>query len=297
MDEVALKNLLSRLESLDGLRSQLHSSLRFWEWVVVAGVCVEFVVLVWEYWHDLRDFRRGGIWPPKKPSPALLLLGLLGVGMVAVGIGKELSTDSLIERVETEIRAANSLLFGIVKQSAEEAINKSNAANDAAGKAQEKVAVVGKRADEIDADLARTQYLLSGRSVTDFDSLVEKLKPYALRTVHIGSTSEIEHDSLCAAIYKAAYEAKVDAVDDCGRMEEVGQTSTGVVISGPNLQETQDIAQILLHKCNLGPGGTQSGQTSPVLRIFVGAKPPFMATQARGVKIPKKQTTKAKTKP
>jgi hypothetical protein len=180
-----------------------------------------------------------------------------------------------------------------------ESLTKSTTANEAAGKAQEKVGAVGTRAEEIDADLARTQYLLSGRSITNFDSLVSQLKQYKNRVVHIGSTSDIEQDLFCAALYKAAYDAEVmGALDECGRLVQVGRMPTGVVISGPNQQETIDIAEILLHTCSLGPGGTQAGTISPELGIFVGAKPPFMATQARGVKIPKRQQpSKARTKP
>jgi len=178
-----------------------------------------------------------------------------------------------------------------------EAETKSGEAVEKAGKAREKVGAVAKRAEEIDLDLASTQYLLSGRSVTNFDSLVGQLKQYKPKVVHIGSTNDIEQDLLCTALYKAAHDAEMDAHDECGRLVQVGAMPTGVVISGPNQQETMDIAQILLHTSNLGPGGTQSAITSPVLRIFVGAKPPFMTTQARGIKIPKKQTSKAKTKP
>jgi hypothetical protein len=101
----------------------------------------------------------------------------------------------------------------------------------------------------------------------------------------------------CSGLHKAAHDAEMNAIDECGRLEQVGMMPTGIVFSGPDQQQTMDMAQIVLHTSNLGVGGTQSGQKLPELRIFVGAKPPFMATQARGVKIPKKQTTKAKTKP
>ena len=63
-----------------------------------------------------------------------------------------------------------------------DAETKSSGALDKAGTAQEKVAAVAKRAEDIDADLARTQYLLSGRSVVDPDSLVKQLRQYKGQT-------------------------------------------------------------------------------------------------------------------
>jgi hypothetical protein len=179
-----------------------------------------------------------------------------------------------------------------------ESLDKSNAANEAAGEAQHKVGVVSARAEEIDTDLARTQYLLSGRSITNFNSLVAQLKQYPHRVPHIGSTSDIEQDLLCAALYKAAHDAGMNPVDECGRLARVGQMPTGVAISGPNQQETLNIAQILSHTCDLGVGGIQSGTFSPELEIFVWARPPFMVTQARGVKAPtKKQANKHSAPP
>ena len=72
--------------------------------------------------------------------------------------------------------------------------------------------------------------------------------------------------------------------DECGRYDAVGYPSTGVVISGPDIQQTLDLAQILAHTVDLGAGGVSSGIKEPELRILVGAKPPFRIGQARGFK-------------
>lgn len=54
MDESALRNQLNNLETV---RSSLHWWIHFWEWVVVAGVVLEVVVLAVEYRDELQAFR------------------------------------------------------------------------------------------------------------------------------------------------------------------------------------------------------------------------------------------------
>lgn len=242
------------------------------------------------------------------------LFDSIGIWFFAIAVSCEIAAyrygqrnDALSEQVisslDVKSRNADTKAQAALEKSstadakAGEALTKSIAANEGAGKAQDKIVAVGKRAEEIDADLARTQYLLSGRSITNFDSLVRRLGQYRNRPVYVGSTNDIEQNLLCAALYKAAHDAEMDAENECGRLVQVGMMPTGVMISGPNQQETLDIAQILLHTSDLGPGGTQAGTLSPGLRIIVGAKPPFMATQARGVKVPTKKKLKKKTNP
>lgn len=131
MNELAFR---SQLNNLEALRSSLHSSLRFWEWMVVVGLVIDLVVIVKEYWDELADFRRGKMHPPERPGTLLLLLGLLGTGLIAVGIARELAIDSRIEGVETETRQVNGQLFGIVSHEAQEAAEASSSAKiDAKG--------------------------------------------------------------------------------------------------------------------------------------------------------------------
>jgi hypothetical protein len=70
-----------------------------------------------------------------------------------------------------------------------------------------------------------------------------------------------------------------------------------LAISGPDIQETIDIADWLV-KIGRIPFGTTSGVKGTVLTIFVGVKPPFIIGQARGVKTPtKKPTNKQSAEP
>lgn len=113
MDESSLR---AQLAALQALRSSLHSSFRFWEWIVVGGIVIELVVLVKEHWDGWSAYHRATIRLPEKPNTLLFGLGVLGVAMVAGGISKELGIDSRIEKVETQIRGVNEQLYGAVSQ-------------------------------------------------------------------------------------------------------------------------------------------------------------------------------------
>jgi len=138
MDESSLRTQLNNLEAL---RSSLHSSFRFWDWVVVAGVALEFIVLIVEYCDEWCAFWRATIRAPEKPKTWLFLIGFGGIAMVAGGIAKELHIDSQIEGVETQIRGVNEQLFGIVSKEAESA---SSVSSDAKAKAGVAVATASK---------------------------------------------------------------------------------------------------------------------------------------------------------
>jgi len=115
MDESALKRLL---DNLDISRSSLHGWLHFWTFLVVVGVALEVVFVVWEYAEDMHDFRRGIVHPPAKPSALLLVLGLLGAGLVAIGVAGELYIDVQAGRLETEIRKVNELRISLLMKEA-----------------------------------------------------------------------------------------------------------------------------------------------------------------------------------
>jgi len=116
-DELALKNELNRLASS---WSSLDSWLKFWILLVVVGVSIELVVILVEYRHELRDFRRGVMHTPDKPSSWLLGFALLGAGLVAIGVAGEFFIHIEAGKVETEMRDATSSLVAIVNGKAEE---------------------------------------------------------------------------------------------------------------------------------------------------------------------------------
>ena len=113
MDESALKALISSLEASRG-------SLDFWlnasSLLVVIGVILEIVFVVREYGDDLRDWRRGFVHPPERPSRRWLVMELMGVALVSLGVAGEFFIDVKAGALETQIREANdrraSLLSG-----------------------------------------------------------------------------------------------------------------------------------------------------------------------------------------
>jgi len=60
--------LASQLDSLEKSWSSLDCRLNFWTAMVVVGVAVELAVLLMEYRHEWKDFKRGVIHSPEKPT-------------------------------------------------------------------------------------------------------------------------------------------------------------------------------------------------------------------------------------
>jgi len=132
---VSESNLRILLANLESSRSSLHWWLEFWTALVVLGVVLEVIFVVWEYVEDLRDFGRGIIHPPERPSLWLLVFGLLAVALVAVGVAGELYEDSKIESVETEIGRANDELYLLLSKEAGDAAQSAKGAAKGASEA------------------------------------------------------------------------------------------------------------------------------------------------------------------
>src|SRR4051812_26063893 len=117
MDASALKRAAEALESairaLESRSESLESWLKFWIFLVVVGVVLEVFVVIAEYRHALKDFRRSIIHSPDKPSGWLFFLGVLGAGLVAIGVSGELAIDFKSRDVETKLRNKNRELVGL----------------------------------------------------------------------------------------------------------------------------------------------------------------------------------------
>jgi hypothetical protein len=294
--------------------ASLADSLSSWERAEYVACALVAIACGGEYIADFTNWFTSGDERRKtrlaKRSTLLLIVSL------AVELFCLVQTNSisgrLIGSLSDEATNADSKAQSALEKStiadtkSVEAIKKANTVDDASGKAernseeaQQRVTVVAKQAEEIDSDLARTQYLISGRSITDIDSMMKQFKQYKGQIVHLQSyANEPEITGLCDSLWFAAHGAEMSASAECGRAIAVGMPSTGVVIYGPDIQQTMDIAQILLHTANLGPGGVVSAVKTAELTIFVGVRPPFEIGQARGVKMKKnKQAKKTDSKP
>jgi hypothetical protein len=177
MDESALRTLLN---SLEASRSSLHGLLHIFTWFVVVGLAFDLFVIIKEFRDDWEDFRYGQIHPyenhlPKQPSVLLLMLALLGTALIVIGVAGELYVDVRAGKIETQIREANDNLLGLsiqeagdAKSSAEDAASaaasaqsSADGATGSADKAQQRVAVVAKHADELNRELLTTKTQLA----------------------------------------------------------------------------------------------------------------------------------------
>jgi len=286
MNESALQSLLTELEAS---RSSLHSSLRFWEWVVVAGVVLELVIIVKEYWDARRAFRRGTIRSPEKPSTFLLIFGLLGAGMVALGIAKELSVDAKIEGIETQIRGANEQLFGIVSKEAEAAASVSEIAKDNSDEAESHIEGAVRKADELSRkveaaknDLAQLQFLVSARHVMadKIEPLKEQLKPLKGKTVMIFASvrDDEEAKTFCNSIASALQSAGMNTMPGCGSIGGIVAPTAGVLVVSSDFSMSELLAKALVAATGSGAVAVPKDPSDPRftnLTVIVGPKNPF----------------------
>jgi hypothetical protein len=181
------------------------------------------------------------------------------------------------------------------------ALDKSKEATDAAGKAQEKVGAAAKRAEEIDNDLAMTQFLVSARHLENIKTLTEQLRQFKGQTVVLASyNADSEEYGLCFVLKSITHDAEMNPIDQCGMWNSNGPPATGVSVRGPDDNAVLAMAGMISRTGRLavqsGPYGNVPKPATFV--ILVGPKSPFEIGQARGVKIPtKKQAKRPSAKP
>jgi hypothetical protein len=301
-DESALR---SSLASLDKCNSSQHWWLGFWTFLVALGVALEVVFVVREYLDALHDFNRGVIHAPERPPTVLFLLGLLGASLVAVGVTGEVWKGSDIATVETCIRKANDALFlllskeagdakdsaKVAKLAADGAKESANAAGVAASKAEAKAEAVAKRAEQIDAELAQTEQLMSARSIQSRDELADKIKEkFKGRNIVLKSyIGDQEAGGLCTQFLYVTTSAEMKPVNQCGMSPLEVPLVSPFAVSGPDTNETVELGTLIT---TIGRIAGWSAIKAPVLTILVGVKPSFMIGQARRVNPPTKNQTK-----
>ncbi|MGD0499598.1 MAG: hypothetical protein ABSC23_14310 [Bryobacteraceae bacterium] len=158
--------LASTLDNLEKSWSSLDWWLNFWTILVVAGVALELVVLIIEYRHDWRDFRRGVIHSPERPSILMFGLGFLGAGLVAIGVAGEFRVHIEAGKTESDMRDATRRLVAL--------------ANGEAVKANE-------RAEHESLERAKLERELGPRTFSQeqIERLVAKLRPFAGMSVWV----------------------------------------------------------------------------------------------------------------
>jgi hypothetical protein len=93
----------------------------FLDSLVVVGVALELFVLIVEYVHEWKDFKRRVIHSPDKPSIALFILGILAAALVFLGVAGEFSVHTKAGKLEADMRDTSRRLVSIADRDAAEA--------------------------------------------------------------------------------------------------------------------------------------------------------------------------------
>jgi hypothetical protein len=293
--------------SLDSVR-RAHSRLE-------GSALVFFALLVvFDVLAHLSNDKKGEIRFEKIALWCFALAVLAEIAAYPYGQRNDTLSEQIIGSLDAKAKDAfNTASEALAKAGAADvksgkAQEKADTADRASGDAQRKVAAVSERAGQIDAELAQAEYLMSARRLENTDKLSDELrKKFKGRDVMLMSyRGDQEGWGLCTQLWYVAKSAEMKPVNQCGISDfaipgflsdrPFSALVSPMAISGPNIQETLDVADMLV-KIGKVPFGTTSGMPNGMLMIFVGVKPPFMIGQARGVKAPQaKQPNNAKAK-
>jgi hypothetical protein len=189
-----------------------------------------------------------------------LILVVIGVvGEWRCGAKLEDAHNAIHDLDNAQLTAAQ-IEAGDAAASAKTAHDEAEIANEASEKAQKKADVVSGRAEQVDAELAQAEFLMSARYVQNREALSDKLKQhFKNREVFLRSyVGDQEGWGLCTELWYVAHSAEMNPVDECGRAQlEIPMAST-VVVSGPDIQESLDIGGML------ATVGRVSGGVEPV---------------------------------
>jgi len=144
MDESAL---LSSLQSLEASWSSLEFWLGVCATLVVLGVIIEVFVVIRDWRQDWREFRRGTIHSPDKPSVSTVVWGLFGSALVAIGVFGELLVGIKAGKVETQMRGTTDRLVAVIDE-------KAKSADDFAKSFESQIASANARAKSAEAQVA-----------------------------------------------------------------------------------------------------------------------------------------------
>ena len=223
----ALQSSISALEreitALESQSSGLEPWLGRFTLLVAIGVALEIFVVIHDHGKEINEWRVSEL-IPKGPSLIKLGIEIASIILVIAGVmgefGVGLSISSIngqLRAKSAELRSKSDQLLALVTQQAGEAkdsaviakasakaagieaskaLDTSKAANDAAGKAQEKIGVVAKRAEKIDSDLINFALCNAPRVIRNWSmasggvskSYVDPLRPMAGQIVFLEVT-------------------------------------------------------------------------------------------------------------
>lgn len=163
----------------------------------------------------------------------------------------------------------------VAKGASGEALDKSNAAKAAAGDAQTRAVAVSKKADQLDAQLAATQWAFSARDLIDRDKVIDQLKQFRGRTISVQSyisMGDVDGFRVCQMVLDLARSAGITPIDECAKLPPAIPPATGIRVCGPDDTEMLSLSRAL---SRIDIGGTCAfGKVphSPNLTISIGGK-------------------------
>jgi cell division septum initiation protein DivIVA len=171
MDSSALASsilaLRSSIKSLESCSNSLESLLYIFVALVVIGVVLEVGFVVWEYREDMKEFRRGIIHSPHRPSGRKLLLELAGAGLVAIGVAGELAIDVKSGGIQTTLRAKNGELIDILQNASGTALRVATENEKEAAQLRKDAEGLKKQAEDERSERVKIQARVAWRSLTD----------------------------------------------------------------------------------------------------------------------------------
>jgi hypothetical protein len=189
-----LSQLLARYADLEYWIAKDDRWLNAWTAMVVIGVALELFAIWDEYREDLKEFGRGIIRPPDKPSMVKLIVELLGAGLVVFGVAGEFFVTRAIGENESEIRVNS----------------------------RQQVSIADSKAAAANLEAATLRKAASGRDLTleQQRTIVSLLTGYAGEYVVVRSyPNDPEAKALGAQIVSALRSAHIDVEP---RLEEIG---------------------------------------------------------------------------
>lgn len=281
--------LASALDNFEKSWSALDWWLNFWTVLVVVGVAVELLVLIIEYVHERRDFKRRVIHSPDKPSVLVYGLGFIGAALVAFGVAGEFRVHIKAGKIESEMREATRKLVALVQADTGKANERAGVANQKAGEADRQAKESGRQTaiallaqEKLKAENLRLEALIQPRELTGAEkaSLREAVKPFAGRSLTIISYGMgAQARRLGNIIGPVLWDARIRAENRLGTMNVLGGGFVeGIEITGPDSQN--DLIAALL-KSPLGSDkrfgafkgvNRNKSQGAPV-NILIGVKP------------------------
>lgn len=127
--------------ALERVSKSLESSLDFWGAMLLAATLLVVIGLVFEYWHEVRDFWERVQWP-MSAFPWDRLLTISGGILVTLGVAGELLFTYMASRVETKLRDSNHQIEGLLSAEASNAEREAGIAQQEAARLRDEAALI-----------------------------------------------------------------------------------------------------------------------------------------------------------